>query len=166
MLFTYRYLAGLQYHDLSTFPGVYETNHPTKAGSYYFISSYSNFKTRKQAFFDFMSRHGQPEIKRSWELHHVVEKQHLEALFEPADLAFAYNYLWPVVLIHKDEHTAYNSLLHIKETPLLYGVKPGKITPKVRQDTIANIGALYRDTYRSNHVLSVIAANVVKDLKY
>ena len=90
-------------------------------GAYYYVSTYSIMQARKEYFFGLLNQY-QKEVKKEWELHHVVEKQHLKFFYSDAQITHLYNNVWPVILINKGEHTVYNSLLHSKEPKLLFGI--------------------------------------------
>lgn len=168
MIFSYTYLEGLNYQTLYFFPGVYFVQHPTKINSSYVISSYSHLGSQqnKKAFFKLLEKFGQKEIRGDWTLHHIVEKQHLKSFYSAADVDFFYKNVWPVVLIHeKEEHWAYNQILHRKETETIYNPKDKASNLKAKQERLGRVRNLYKDTYKDNFVLRTIAMNVLKKVR-
>lgn len=153
------YLTGLQFEKCDDWDknlsGLYVIRGSN--GFYYYISNYNTWKTKKQYFFDILIRY-QKEIKKEWELHHIVEKQHLQSFYSAADLNYLYAYQWPCILIHKGEHIAYNSILHSKEPKILFDLK--NRIPK--EQLLNNIKTMYREAYSGNIILSTIAQNVLR----
>jgi hypothetical protein len=152
------YLNGLHYEKCDEsdpkLTGVYVIE---ERNAYYYISTYKTLGNRKEYFFRLLSDH-QKEVKREWELHHIVESQHLKPFYTDAQILYLYNNVWPCILIHKEEHYAYNSLLHSKETKLLFGINSNM--PK--SSLLNNVASMYREAYQGNYILSKIAENVLR----
>ena len=71
---------------------------------------------------------GQQEAQKTWEWHHIVEGQHFADVDFTGRLPSLYADELPCVLISKEEHLAYNRVLHVRETDELYrdaGMPPG-----------------------------------------
>jgi hypothetical protein len=129
-----------------------------------------------------MSAEGQKESPGTWEFHHVVEGQHYADIDFSGRLATLYTEELPCVLIAKEEHLAYNRLLHIRETDELYrdvGL-PADLPARSRAAAAAarnrvnhtrlrmqveDLIRLYRSAYSGDPVLQTIAENVLRDAR-
>lgn len=173
------YLRGLDADDFDIM-GVYGIPHGRKAGSWRIVCSYADGKRHKARLFANLRRAGQAEPRGGWEWHHIVEGQHFADVDFAGRLPKMYEDELPCVLIAKDEHLAYNRLLHIRETDELY--RATELPADVRKrssDTAAaarnrathgelrmrvrNLEQLYRNAYAGDRVLTTIAINVLED---
>src|SRR5512147_2326358 len=114
-----KYLRGLDADDFDI-RGVYGVRHARVPDSWRIVCSYADGKRHKGRLFANMAAMGQREQRRSWEWHHVVEGQHFADVDFTGQLASLYLEQLPCVLIAREEHTAYNRILHIRETDELY----------------------------------------------
>ncbi len=155
------YLTGLQYKHCGEWDTKLTGLYALKGGNnaYYYISTYNAFKNKKQYFFDILQKH-QKEVKKDWELHHIVEKQHLTHFYTQGQLSHLYNKVWPCILIHKTEHHTYNSLLHNKAAKVLFTANSSS-----KSQLLSNIKTMYQQAYLGNHMLSTIAKNVLRTVK-
>lgn len=155
------YLTGLVYDDCGKWDkklcGLFVIS--GIKNNYYYISDYNTLQNRKQSFFNILQKY-QKEIKREWELHHIIEKQHLKHFYSQSELDQLYDKHWPCILIHKGEHYCYNSLLHRKEPEILFLEEPAS-----KAKLLANIKKMYGQAYIGNPILSTIAQNVLKKVK-
>ena len=174
-----KYLNGLKADDFDI-PGVFGTPHARVPGSWRIICSYADGKRHKNRLFAKMAAGGQAEARRTWEFHHVVEGQHYADIDFSGRLAVLYLEELPCVLISKEEHTAYNQLLHIRETDELYRDQglPADLRqrstaaaaaagsrvnhPRLRAQ-VEHLGRLYRDAYAGDPVLLRVARNVLEE---
>jgi hypothetical protein len=175
----YRYLRGLDASDYDI-PGVYGVAHSRMPGSWRIVCSYADGKRHKAALFAKLSAAGQAEPRSTWEWHHVVEGQHFADVDFAGRLPLLYNEELPCVLIAREEHMAYNRLLHTRETDELFrdaglpallrhrseevalaARDPAK-RPALRQ-RLSELQQLYRNAYSGDVVLSTIAMNVLDD---
>jgi hypothetical protein len=174
-----KYIRGLEADDFDI-PGIFGTRHARAPGSWRIICSYDDGKRHKARLFAKMAAAGQAEARRTWEFHHVVEGQHYADVDFSGRLATLYRDELPCVLIAKEEHTAYNQLLHIAETDELY--RDQGLAADVRRRSAAAAAAaanranrprlhkrvedlrqLYRNAYARDPVLVTIADNVLDD---
>src|SRR5215208_6059820 len=114
-----RYLLGLDAAD-GDIRGVYGIRHSRKPGSWRIVCSYADGKRHKTRLFANMAAMGQAEARQTWEWHHIVEGQHFADVDFAGRLAVLYADELPCVLISREEHIAYNRILHIRETDELY----------------------------------------------
>jgi hypothetical protein len=175
-----KYLRGLDASD-DDIPGFFGVRHSRKPGAWRFICSYTDGKRLKAQIFRKMAASGQHEQPKTWEWHHVVEGQHYADVDVSGRLSALYLDNLPCVLISKEEHLAYNRILHIKETDELFrdfGL-PKELTQRswaakalaadrrthgrLRQ-RIIDLRQAYRHTYEGDLVLSTIAENVFDDV--
>jgi hypothetical protein len=115
-----KYLLGVTSVPFDQYPGIFAVTHHRRADSSRFISSYADGKTNKPELFKFLARAGQIESRRQWDLHHIVEGQHFADVDFTGRLQTMYQKELPVVLIQKDEHVAYNMLLHVSATDEMF----------------------------------------------
>lgn len=174
-----KYLQGLDATD-PDIPGVYGVAHARVPGSWRIVCSYADGRRHKARLFASMDAAGQSERRRTWEWHHVVEGQHYADIDFNGKLSALYAEELPCVLLAKEEHTAYNRVLHISETDELYrdtglpadlrkrsdaaaaAARNRANHPRLRMQ-VGNLQRLYRDTYSGDHVLITIAENVFRD---
>jgi len=174
-----KYLRGLDAGDYDI-RGVYGIPHARKPGSWRIICSYSDGKRHKARLFANMAAIGQAQARRTWEWHHIVEGQHFADVDFAGRLPALYADELPCVLISREEHMAYNRILHIRETDELYrdtGLpedlrrRSAKVALAARDRTnhpalrrrLIELQRLYRDTYTGDSVLTTIASNVLGD---
>ena len=174
-----KYLIGVNADDFDT-PGIFGALHSRKPGSWRILCSYADGKRHKAKLFARLAAAGQAEAKRTWEFHHIVEGQHYADVDFSGRLSQLYAEELPCVLIVKEEHLAYNRLLHISETDEMYrehGLPLGLrqrsaqalAEAKVRANhpqlrlRVTALQKLYRDTYAGDAVLGTIAMNVLND---
>lgn len=175
------YLRGLDANDFDI-SGIYGIPHARAAGRWRIVCSYADGKRHKGRLFDNLNRAGQPEGRGGWEWHHIVEGQHFADVDFAGRLPNVYAEELPCVLIAKEEHLAYNRLLHIRETDELY--RAAGLPPDLRKRSAAAAAAardrtkhgalrmrvlerLYRNAYAGDLVLTTIAGNVLNDsLRY
>jgi hypothetical protein len=173
------YLKGLDADDFDI-PGIFGTRHARSPNSWRIICSYEDGRRHKSRLFANLAVAGQKEAARTWDLHHVVEGQHFADVDFTGQLETLYAKRLPCVLIAKEEHTAYNRLLHIHETDELYrdrelpadvrarsaAAKAAAANPaehaKLR-GRVDELLALYRNAYSGDAVLLTIAENVLKE---
>lgn len=174
-----RFLRGLDADDFDI-RGVYGIRHSRKPGSWRIVCSYADGKRHKARLFANMAAMGQAEAARTWEWHHIVEGQHFADIDFAGRLPALYADELPCVLISHAEHTAYNRVLHIRETDELY--RDPSLPADLRQRSaraalaardrtkhsalrkrVSELQQLYRDTYAGDHALSTIAKNVLDD---
>ena len=172
-----RYLLGIDWSPWAGKPGIYAVPHHRRGWRY--LSSYRDGQRWKSAIFGALRRYGQAERPADWELHHVVEGQHYADIDFGGRLAIAYRDELPCVLIHRQEHLAYNQLLHIKETNLMFrDALPAEVAERSRaaaadagnrakrprlRERLAKLDALYRNAYAGDGVLQRVARNVIQD---
>lgn len=173
-----KYLQGLDVDPFEGCAGVFATPNPRSRGWRY-ISSYADGKRHKPRIFALLKQHGQPEIAAEWELHHVVEGQHFADVDFTGRLATLYEAELPCVLIHRNEHVAYNQLLHIKATDEMFRDRlPRDLLERSRQSAadakdrrkhaelrarVLKLKDLYRNAYQGDAVLQKIADNVLSE---
>lgn len=172
------YLQGLEADDFDI-PGVYGARHSRSPGSWRILCSYDDGQRHKARLFANMAAAGQAESRGTWELHHIVEGQHFADIDFQGQLDRLYKQVLPCVLIAKEEHLAYNRLLHISETDELYrdnglpaGVRARSISTAASARNRANHAALrrrvddllqlYRNAYSGDQVLTAVAENVLR----
>ena len=176
-----KYLAEVYHVPFDQYNGLYVARHYRDPHSSRFICSYNDGKNHKNRLFQFFRRCGQNEIQRDWELHHIVEGQHFADIDFSGRLSKMYANELPCVLIHKEEHRAYNRLLHIKETDELYrdqlpkdmlrrsqqaaASAQDKSQQRKLQIRLKDIEHLYLDTYCGDPVLQRVAQNVINEAK-
>jgi hypothetical protein len=175
-----KYLHGLEADDFDI-PGVFGVPHARVPGSWRVFCSYADAKRHKARLFASLGAGGQVERRRSWEWHHVVEGQHYADVDFSGRLRRLYADELPCVLIVKEEHTAYNRLLHIRETDELFrevALPPDTLArsakaasdarsraehPRLRE-CVAQLRRLYRGAYAGDRVLTIVADNVFDDV--
>lgn len=173
------YLRGLDADDFDI-KGVYGIRHGRMPGRWRIVCSYADGKRHKARLFGNMAAMGQAESRKTWEWHHIVEGQHFADVDFAGRLAVAYAEELPCVLIAREEHAAYNRLLHIRETDELYrdtglpaalrlrstavaaAARDRTNHPQLRQ-RVGELQQLYRDAYSGDPVLTTIAMNVLGD---
>jgi hypothetical protein len=177
-----QYLQGTGAVPFEMFPGIFATPHHKHAGSSRFICSYADGQRHKGALFALIARAGQPEEKRGqWDLHHIVEGQHFADIDFGGRLQSMYQNELPVVLIQKDEHVAYNQLLHVSATDELFRDKlPADLLLRSQaaanaakqlnqramlRTRVATMLQLYEGAYQGDPVLAQIARNVLNSAK-
>lgn len=175
-----RFLAGLDANDFDI-PGVFGIPHGRKPGSWRIICSYADGKRHKERLFAQLAGGGQTEARGTWEFHHIVEGQHYADVDFSGRLASLYLEELPCVLISKEEHLAYNRLLHIRETDELYREQGLPTALRERSATAAAaarqrtnhpglrkqveaLARLYRDAYEGDQVLVTVSRNVLGDV--
>lgn len=174
-----KFVAGLNAIDGDR-PGVYGVRHARQPASWRLICSYEDGANHKAALFAAMSAAGQTETARSWEWHHVVERQHYADIDFLGRIEVLYRSELPCVLLINTEHRAYNRLLHISETDELHRdhslpadllVRSQKVKieasnlnahPQLRA-RVHHLRQLYRNAYSGDAVLIRIADNVFDD---
>jgi hypothetical protein len=176
-----KYLRAVQAVPFEMFPGIWAVTHHRRNDSSRFISSYADGKTNKGELFRFLARTGQIEARRQWDLHHIVEGQHFADVDFGGRLQTMYQNELPVVLIQKDEHVAYNMLLHVSATDEMFrDTLPADLMKRSRDAMTAaaqpaqrpalrarvdKLIELYEGTYMSDPVLTQIALNVLTDAR-
>jgi len=174
-----KYLQALDADDFDI-PGVFGIPHARARGSWRIVCSYADGQQHKAKLFARMAAAGQAEARKTWEFHHVVEGQHYADVDFAGRLPTLYEKELPCVLIAKEEHLAYNRLLHIRETDELYR-GPG-LPRDLRERSAAAAAAardrnkhrelrsrveqlkrLYESAYEGDPVLATIARNVLQD---
>lgn len=174
-----KYLSGLDADDFDI-PGVFGIPHARQSGSWRLVCSYADGQRHKARLFANLKSAGQSEARGSWEFHHIVEGQHFADVDFSGRLATLYREELPCVLIAKEEHLAYNRLLHIRETDELYRDR-GLPAELLKRSTAARAAAgqrgrhaelrarvaelrrLYANAYAGDQVLVTIANNVLAD---
>ena len=155
-----QYLTGLSYDNCADWDknlqGLYVIN---GRNSYHYLATYSVLQSRKTVFFDILQNY-QKETKKDWEIHHIIERQHLKLLYAEAEVSYLYNSVWPCILIHHGEHYAYNSILHSKEPKELFLSDKSN-----KQELLQKIKKMYSDVYLGNSILSAVAQNVLSNIK-
>ena len=176
-----KYLRGLPAVPFDPFPGIFAVAHHRRNDSSRIVSSYADGKSRKAELFRFLARTGQIEARRQWDLHHIVEGQHFADVDFAGRLQTMYQNELPVVLIQKDEHVAYNMVLHISATDEMFrDTMPAELLarsqqaaaeaaqpamrPKLRE-RVDQFIELYEGVYMSDPVLTQIARNVLTDAR-
>lgn len=173
-----RYLDALDADDFEGCPGLFALPHHKQEGAWRYVGSYQDAKRHKKKVFELLKRHGQREDPARWDLHHIVEGQHFADVDFTGGLARLYEEELPVVLIHKDEHIAYNQLLHIRETDELFrGDLPSDMRERAAathraaldpsnhgemRARVFRLQSLYGQAYADDGVLSRIAQNVLR----
>jgi hypothetical protein len=176
-----KYLLGVRATQFEMFPGVFATpphRHPTSSR---FICSYADGQRYKAQLFAFFSRAGQTEARGQWDLHHIVEGQHFADIDFSGRLQALYKDGLPVVLIQKNEHVAYNMLLHIAATDEMFrdslpadlvlrsqAAAAAAKQPNQRgalRERVDNLIELYTLAYQGDPVLTRIALNVLNDAR-
>ena len=174
-----KYLLGVSVDPFEGLPGVFAGPHHKHTGHYRYLSSYRDGQRGKARIFQLLAQHGQRENPREWELHHIVEGQHFADIDFGGRLERAYVDELPCVLIHRVEHRAYNSLLHIRETDMLYrhtlprelGERSTAAAAAAKTRTaharlrrrVSDLRQLYTNAYADDRVLRRIAQNVIDD---
>lgn len=145
-----------------------------------YICTYEDGKRYKGKIFDLLKKHGQTEVRKTWDLHHIVEGQHYADIDFMGRLEIAYKKELPCVLIANEEHRALNSLLHCKETDELWRdialpsnlKERSRATAKAARDRsntsalkkrLREIRNLYINAYSGRPILRQIAMNVIAD---
>jgi hypothetical protein len=174
-----KYLSGLDADDFDI-PGVFGIPHARQRGSWRLVCSYADGKRHKARLFERLKAQGQSEAGRSWEFHHIVEGQHYADVDFSGRLAALYQEELPCVLIAKEEHLAYNRLLHIRETDELYRDRglPAELLQRSAaakaaagqrarhtelRSRVEALRRLYANAYAGDQVLITIANNVLAD---
>ncbi len=170
-----RYLHGLQTDPFEGCVGIFVADH-YRAGSYRYLTTYADGKRHKARIFDLLKRYGQIESRGRWDLHHVVEGQHFADIDFTGELPTLYKNALPCVLIERNEHIAYNQLLHVRETDELFRERlPSDMLQRsahvaaLARDRrehgtlrlqVQKLRQLYRRAYEGDHVLQKVADNV------
>lgn len=175
-----KYLHGLDADDFDI-PGIFGVRHARAPGRWRTLCAYADGKRHKGRLFENLAAAGQEEERGTWDFHHVVEGQHYADVDFSGELERLYSEVLPCVLISKEEHIAYNRLLHIRETDELYrdrGLPPElqkrseaaaaeARDPKNRaalRARVEDLLRLYRRAYSGDPVLITVAENVLKDV--
>jgi hypothetical protein len=171
------YLFGLDANDWDT-PGIFGIQDARRSGNWRILCSYTDGKYHKQTLFAKLAPAGQQESAKTWQLHHVVERQHYADIdFAGQLLDFYYNKL-PCVLLSQEEHRAYNGLLHCRETTDLFRDEslPIEVIKRAEKTTFEakdpsqhnrllrraeQIQLLYENAYDGDCVLATVARNVI-----
>ncbi len=108
------------------------------------------------------------EQQGDWDLHHVVEGNHLAPLFSSFDYNRYYESEWPVVLIHSaEEHKLYNGLFRSAGSSLMLpksGVSSLVTQGRDRIEYIDNLYKFYHNVYLGDPVLQKVAHNLIRSL--
>lgn len=139
--------------------------HGMIADSHRFFTTYKaekagNYKYRKEIA-DFLDLN---LIGKDWQWHHVLEDYHLPRLFGPADARKLYEEVIPCVLIHRQEHSNYNKLLHTPSASMVFNLPPVKgpvLTGLARKDYKDKLARLYAGTYGSDKLLVTVLNNTL-----
>ena len=174
-----RYLTGVRATQLEDFPGVFAAADYRSSSSSRFVCSYDDGRRHKLRLFQFLARLGQREARAEWDLHHVVEGQHFADIDFAGRIRTAYAQELPVVLIHKNEHVAYNQLLHVSATDEMFrDALPDDLVQRSRaaaasaarpaeraalRARVARLAQLYDGAYAGDAILQRIARNVLDD---
>ena len=174
-----KYLRGVEWDPWAGMPGIYATPNSRRRGSWRYICTYRDGKRHKKAIMAKLRQYGQPERPGDWDLHHIVEGQHFADIDFAGVIASAYHGELPCVLIHKQEHVAYNRLLHIRETDELFRDSlPSDLRQRSDQaaerardpanhgklrEQVMRLMVLYRNAYEGDAALQRIARNVFDD---
>ncbi len=176
-----KYLQGVRATPFEMFPGIFATPHHRNPTSSRFICSYADGQRYKAQLFAFFARAGQTEARGQWDLHHIVEGQHFADVDFAGRLQAMYKDELPVVLIQKNEHVAYNMLLHIAPTDEMFRDSlPADLVLRSQSAAAAAKQAsqraalrsrvdklleLYDGAYATDPVLTRIAQNVLNGAK-
>jgi hypothetical protein len=176
-----QYLLGTGAVPFEMFPGIFATPHHKHAASSRFICSYADGQRHKAQLFAFIARAGQVEARRQWDLHHIVEGQHFADIDFGGRLQAMYQNELPVVLIQKDEHVAYNQLLHVSATDEMFRDNlPADLLQRSQaacaaakqpnqraalRSRVEKLLQLYDGAYATDPVLTRIARNVLNGAK-
>ncbi len=176
-----RYLTGVRYDDFDGLDGkVFAVPHHIRGWRY--ISTYADGKFCKDKIFSLLKKHGQEESPSEWDLHHIVEGNHLSEIDFDGRLMAEYNNGLPCVLIHRrEEHELYSRLFRLSAAKALFRANltgdktqrsataqdeaktpEGKVLMIARLDKLAN---LYKHAYMGDTPLQKIAANVFRVLR-
>lgn len=174
-----KYLLGMNAMPFAGLEGVFAVVDYRSRASSRFVACYVDGKRNKEEIFAVLEKLGQKEAPGEWELHHVVERQHFADVDFSGRLEFAYENELPCVLIHRNEHVAYNQLLHVKATDELFrealprvllqrsraAVADARDRRKHRllQARVDHLRTLYRHLYQGDAPLQRIADNVFLD---
>lgn len=174
-----RYLHRIDADPFEGCPGVFAAADYRRPDAWRYLCSYADGKRHKPRIFALLRQHGQPEDPGAWDLHHVVEGQHAADIDFAGRLDVLYKQELPCVLLHKNEHVAYNQLLHVKATDELYrDVLPQAMLERARhvaaeaadrrrhpvlRARVESLRSLYRNAYRGDPVLQRVADNVFDD---
>lgn len=171
------FLFGLDTNDYDI-PGIFGTQDTRHSGTWRILCSYNDGKTHKKTLFAKLAAYGQQESAKTWQLHHVVERQHYADIDFTGQLTNMYLNILPCVLLPEEEHRTYNSLLHIGETADLFLDASLPIEVIKRAQTTANearnpgnharlrrraeeMQRLYENAYSGDAVLTRVAQNVI-----
>jgi hypothetical protein len=174
-----KYLQGIAVDPFEDCPGVFAAQDYRSSHSWRYLSSYADGKRHKVRIFALLKQYGQSGVPGGWDLHHVVEGQHFADVDFSGKLAALYRDELPCVLIHKNEHVAYNQVLHIRETDEMFRdqlpkdllersqraaaeAKDRRKHPELRI-RVQRLKDLYRNAYMGDPVLQKIASNVLDD---
>lgn len=140
-----RFVQGLDADDVDV-PGIFGVARAGAPGSWRVLCSYDDGRRHKARIFRILEETGQMESRGNWDWHHVVEGQHYADIDFLGRLGRMYDAELPCVLIHRDEHVAYNQLLHTRATDELHRAVG---LPRAMQERAAQTAAAARD--RSRH---------------
>lgn len=174
-----KYLQGLAASDYDI-RGIYGIPHARKTGSWRIVCSYADGKRHKERLFRNMATMGQSESRSSWEWHHVVEGQHFADIDFAGQLPVLYQEQLPCVLVAREEHQAYNRVLHIRETDELFRdtglpkdlrersaavalAARSKANHAKLRSRVRELQQLYRNAYAGDSVLAQIAMNILEE---
>ncbi len=172
-------LRGLDADDFDIM-GIFGARHGRDPDAWRLICTYNDGKRHKARLFERLARAGQPEERRTWEFHHIVEGQHYADIDFEGRLAEMYADELPCVLIAKEEHLAYNRVLHIRETDELFRDRglPADLRERSRaahaaasdrnrhpelRARVSKLRQLYGTVYMGDPVLQRVADNVFDD---
>ena len=160
-----KYLAGIPWDKFEGIPGLYVTAHHIKGWRYF--SAYKNGEGQKGLIFQKLAAAGMMEDRGHWDWHHVVEGNHLEPLFSPADYKRLYNHEWPTVLMHSaEEHKILNSLFRLKGTTEgLPKAGAAALAGNARADYLRTLYQRYHDIYTGDFILQKVAYNLIRGLR-
>ncbi len=176
-----RFVLGLDADD-ADIPGVFGVPHARIPGSWRILCSYADGKRHKARIFRTLEEEGQVEARGSWEWHHVVEAQHYADIDVLGRLERMYEEVLPCVLLHREEHIAYNQLLHTRATDELHRVgglpramkeRAAKTAAHARDPTnhaalrarMDGLQRLYDRAYQGDPVLQTVARRVLDEAR-
>jgi hypothetical protein len=180
-----KYLVGLEDAndwDIPGIFGVYDAPRARYKGGYRILCSYADGQSHKKTIFAKLSEGGQKEDPKTWQLHHVVERQHYADIDFSGKLPFLYLNELSCVLLSEEEHRVYNGVLHCGETTDLFrdGTLPAEVIrrsektakaamyPSQRkrlQDRADQMLRLYENFYGKGSILAIVARNVINFAK-
>ena len=161
-----KYLIGIDFDPFDGIPGIYVVAHHLRGWRY--LSTYATGKSKKKEIFEKLANSGMNEPAADWDLHHVVEGNHLAPLFKAFEYSSCYESEWPVVLIHSgEEHKLYNGLFRSAGSSLMLPKAAAESLIKKerpRIEYIDNLYKFYHNVYLGDPVLQKIAHNLIRSL--